>query len=157
MSDYLYGKSAVTVLSSAQALPNTTSADSTNTIDMGLLRGGLLWISVYAHTAITFATDKLAYIEFEVYSADTAASMVAPFSYNNSGTQTAVTVPHFYPFYHAGASGGAVSFAAGDLITQFGVPMELLNKMGYRYGHLKYYSAEDLSAYSVDAFAHVIM
>lgn len=150
MSNAYYGKRILGELSDAQTLPNATSADSTNMVYIGGHTNGGVAIYVYANNAVEIATGQAFNIELEFYTSDTAASAVAPFSYDNSGTQTAV--PGHYYIYHKTSDDDAAAWAAGELITMCVIPEELIALMNYDYVQLKYTTDADESADKVDAF-----
>ena len=88
MANAYYGKTILGELSDAQAFPNAAAVDSTNMIYVGGKTGGSLWINVYANTAITIATGQAFNIEFQSYSADTAASATSFITSSNGGATT---------------------------------------------------------------------
>ena len=143
-------------LSDNQALPNTTSADSTNMVEIGGTTNGLLMISVFANTAISIADTKALTITFEAYSSDTAASAVFPASYNNSGginqaSGTALANGAGVMSFTFTASGGAMAWAAGDLIVEFAVPDTMCRLLEYDFVQLKYTTTANESSETVDA------
>ncbi len=98
---------------------------------------GSLWIEVYAKTAISIASGEYWYIEFQAYSADTAASAVGPFTNANKGgvigaSGTVENDAHQY-LLHKTSADGALSFSLGDLICEFGIPDKMLRLKGYPY------------------------
>ena len=141
MADYRYGRNIVAELSDAQSLGYGGSAsDTTNMGYIGGQTGGQLYISVFAHTAISIATGEYWYIEFESYSADTAASAIAPFSTANSAgisqaTGTAETNAHIY-LLHKTSDDAQLDFAAGDLICEFAVPEVMCRLLSHDYVQL---------------------
>lgn len=155
MANAYYGKSILGELSDAQTLPNNDSVDSTNMVNIAKTTNGGLAISVYANNAVEIATGQAFSIEVEFYTSDTAASAVSPFSYDNSGTQTAV--PGHYYIYDKTSDDDAAAWAAGELITQFIIPQELTDLMGYDWVQLKYTTDADESADKVDAFVHALI
>lgn len=160
MSNAYYGKQILGELSDAQTLPNATAADSTNMVYVGNRTGGRLWIEVYANTAITIATGQAFSIEFQSYSADTAASAISPFSKDNESGYvvnsggTSEPDAHIY-LLHKTSADGELAFSAGDLITQFAIPEDMLNALGHDYVQLVYTTDADESSEKVDAFVCV--
>lgn len=150
MSNAYYGKRILGELSDAQTLPASTTADSTNMVYIGGPTNGGFAVYVYANNAVEIVTGQAFSIELEFFTADTAASALAPFSYNNSGTQTAVP-GHFYLYHKTSADDGA-AWAAGELITMCVIPDELIALMNYDYVQLKYTTDADESDDKVDAF-----
>ncbi len=159
MANAYYGITPIAELSDAQALPNATSADSTNMAYVGTPTNGNLWINVYANTDITIATGQAFNIELESYSADTAASAIPPYSKDNyagnvtAGDATAESDAHCY-LLHKTSADGELAFSAGDLIAQIAVPEDLLNALGHEYVQLKYTTDADESSEKVDAFLY---
>ena len=158
MSAY-YGKQIIGSLSDAQTLPDSTSADSTNMVYVGKNTNGALWVNVYANTNISIATGQAINIELETFSADTAASAIAPFSTANYGgdvaygAATAETNAHAYLLHKTDAD-GQLDFVAGDLICEFGIPSSMLDALGHTYVQLKYTTDADESSEKVDAFVY---
>ena len=154
-----YGKQVITMLSDGQDLPNNTSVDSDSMAYVGGTTNGSLAISVYANTAISIADTKVFKIDLQGYTSDTAASATSPFSSSNSGlTGTALanaTAP--YTIFDGLASGGAMAFSKGDLITQVVLPQELLDKLSYDWVQLVYTTTADESSELVDAFLHPLV
>ena len=120
------------ILSSAQALPNTDSADSTNVVDYGGNSGGLAKIVVKANTAITIANGK-------------ALTITA--SYGSTSTPTD-TLDKVIFTKTAGAAG--FSYAAGDTIVEEIIPDSLPDN--YRFLKLTYTTTDNESTEKVDAY-----
>ena len=141
MADYRYGNNVVAELSDAVAIGyDGSTADTTSMYHLVGQTGGQLWIRVYAHTAVTIGTGEYWYIEFQAYTADTAASADSPFSTANSGginqaTGTAEPEAHYYPL-HCTSADGEASWAAGDLITEMAIPEKLCRLLSLDYVQL---------------------
>lgn len=164
MANAYYGKNIIGELSDAQTLPNNTSVDSTNMVFIAGPVNGDLWIDVYANTAISIADTKALIVELEGYTADTAASATAPFSSANSGAINQLVAGNgtvlansasAYRILDGLASGGAMAWSAGDLITQCAIPEDLMRALAYDYVQLKYTTTADESSEKVDAFVYV--
>lgn len=145
-------------LSDAQALPNATSSDSTNMVDIGDPTLSHLWIDVYTESGLTVSTGNAFSIELESYSADTAASAIPPFTKDNGGgiqgaSGTAESDAHMY-LIHKTSADGELAFSANDLVTQIAIPEDLLRLSGHTFVQLKYNSDEDLRAYTLTAFVY---
>lgn len=153
MANTYYGKEILGELSDAQTLPNATSVDSTNMVYVGGKTNGKLHIQVRAKTAISIADTKALTIALETWSADVAASAVAPFS--SAGAVLANSTPVMNIFYGL-ASGGAMSWLAGDLIVDVAVPDEMMALFTTPHTHvqLKYTTTADESSETVDAFVY---
>ena len=120
------------ILSSAQALPNNTSADSTNVVDYGGNSGGLAKIVVKANNNIADAnTNKM--------------TIVA--SYGSTSTPTD-TLDKVIFTKTAGAAG--FSYAAGDTIVEEIIPDSLPDN--YRFLKLTYTTTGNESTEKVDAY-----
>ena len=160
MANAYYGKTILGELSDAQALPNATAVDSTNMVYVGGKTGGSLWINIYANTAISIATGQAFNIEFQSYSADTAASAISPFSTANAGgmyegSGTSEDEAHVY-LLHATNADGQLDFAAGDLMCSYGIPEDNLRLISHDYVQLVYTTDADESATEkVDAFVWI--
>lgn len=158
MAYYLYGKEIIgDILSDGQALPNATSADSTNMVYIGRNTGGRLAISVYARTDISIATAQAFNIELEVFTADTAASAVNPHSEKTTTpNDTANPDCHLY-LVHKTSADGVLTWSAGDMIAQFVIPGEWFDLVNYDWLQLKYTTDADESSETVDAFMHAVI
>ena len=156
MANSYYGKQVLAELSDAQTLPSSTTVDSTKMALIGASTDGGLVISVYAHTDISIATGQAFSIEVETYNADTAASARPPFTFSTSSPATYVFQAncHYY-ILHKTSADGALTFQAGDLITQYILgPDQLWTDT---YIQLKYTTDADESTESVDAFVHALI
>lgn len=120
------------ILSSAQALPNNTSADSTNVVDYGGNSGGLAKIVVKANTNISIANGK-------------ALTITA--SYGSTSTPTD-TLDKVLFTKTAGADG--FSYVAGDTIVEEIIPDSLPDN--YRFLKLTYTTTANESTEKVDAY-----
>ncbi len=120
------------ILSSAQALPNNTAADSTNVVDFGGNSGGLAKIVVKANTNIAVANTY-------------ALTIVA--SYGSTSTPTD-TLDKVLFTKTAGADGFA--YAAGDTIVEEIIPDSLPDN--YRFLKLTYTTTANESTEKVDAY-----
>ena len=120
------------ILSSAQALPNNTSADSTNVVDYGGNSGGLAKIVVKANTNIAVAnTYKL--------------TIVASYGSTSTPTDTLDKV-----LFTKTAAAAGFSYAAGDTIVEEIIPDSLPDN--YRFLKLTYTTTADESTEKVDAY-----
>ena len=158
-----YGKIIVgDMLSDAQALGYGGSAlDSTNMVNVGGQLDGRLWIDVYAQTAISIASGEYWYVELETFSADTAASAIAPFSADNQGgingaSGTAETNAHQY-LLHKTSADGQLDFSAGDFIGQLAVPEDMMRLLGHTFVQLKQITdkTDPGTDETIDAFVYV--
>ena len=120
------------ILSSAQALPNNASADSTNVVDYGGNSGGLAKIVVKANTDIAIANAKV---------------LTITASYGSTSTPTD-TLDKVLFTKTAGAEG--FSYAAGDTIVEEIIPDSLPDN--YRFLKLSYTTTADESSEKVDAY-----
>lgn len=120
------------ILSSAQALPNNTSADSTNVVDFGGNSGGLAKIVVKANTDIAIANGK-------------ALTITA--SYGSTSTPTD-TLDKVLFTKTAGTAGFA--YVAGDTIVEEIIPDSLPDN--YRFLKLSYTTTANESTDKVDAY-----
>ena len=132
------------ILSEDQALPNNTAVDSTNMVKVGGKTGQKLSILVYATTDIDVLTGKVASIELQAFTADTAASAVSP-----------IENAHVYGL-HKTAADGAIDLASGDLVCEIPIPEILFAENDYTWVQLVYATDDDLSAMKVNAFVSVI-
>ena len=120
------------ILSSAQALPNNTSADSTNVVDFGGNSGGLAKIVVKANTNIAVAnTYKL--------------TIVASYGSTSTPTDTLDKV-----IFTKTAAAAGFSYAAGDTIVEEIIPDSLPDN--YRFLKLTYTTTANESNEKVDAY-----
>ena len=120
------------ILSSAQALPSATAADSTNVVDYGGNSGGPAKIVVKANTDIEVANTF-------------ALTIVA--SYGSTSTP-ADTLDKVIFTKTAGAAG--FSYAAGDTIVEEIIPDSLPDN--YRFLKLTYTTTANESTEKVDAY-----
>ena len=120
------------ILSSAQALPNATAADSTNVVDYGGNSGGLAKIVVKANTNIAVANTY-------------ALTITA--SYGSTSTPTD-TLDKVLFTKTAGSTG--FSYAAGDTIVEEIIPDSLPDN--YRFLKLTYTTTANESTEKVDAY-----
>ena len=132
------------ILSEDQALPNNTSADSTNMVKVGGKTGQKLSILVYATTDIDVLSAKVASIELQAFTADTAASAVSP-----------IANAHVYGL-HKTADDGAIDLASGDLVCEIPIPETLFAENDYTWVQLVYSTDDNLSTMKVNAFVSVI-
>ena len=120
------------ILSSAQALPNNTSANSTNVVDFGGNSGGLAKIVVKANTNIAVAnTYKL--------------TIVASYGSTSTPTDTLDKV-----IFTKTAAAAGFSYAAGDTIVEEIIPDSLPDN--YRFLKLTYTTTGNESTEKVDAY-----
>ena len=120
------------ILSSAQALPNNTAADSTNVVDYGGNSGGLAKIVVKANTDINIANEK-------------ALTITASYGSTSTPTDTLDKV-----LFTKTAAAAGFSYAAGDTIVEEIIPDSLPDN--YRFLKLTYTTTDDQSAEKVDAY-----
>ena len=120
------------ILSSAQALPNATAADSTNVVDYGGNSGGLAKIVVKANTNIAVAnTYKL--------------TIVASYGSTSTPTDTLDKV-----IFTKTAAAAGFAYAAGDTIVEEIIPDSLPDN--YRFLKLTYTTTGNESTEKVDAY-----
>ncbi len=120
------------ILSSAQALPNNTSADSTNVVDYGGNSGGLAKIVVKANTDIAIANGK-------------ALTITASYGSTSTPTDTLDKV-----LFTKTAAPTGFSYAAGDTIVEEIIPDSLPDN--YRFLKLTYTTTANESSEKVDAY-----
>lgn len=120
------------ILSSAQALPNTNSADSTNVVDYGGNSGGLAKIVVKANTNIAIANGKALTITASYGSTSTPADTLDKVLFTKT----------------AGDDGFA--YTAGDTIVEEIIPDSLPDN--YCFLKLTYTTTADESSEKVDAY-----
>lgn len=120
------------ILSSAQALPSSTSADSTNVVDYGGNSGGLAKIVVKANTNIAIANEK-------------ALTITASYGSTSTPTDTLDKV-----LFTKTAAAAGFSYAAGDTIVEEIIPDSLPDN--YRFLKLSYTTTADESSEKVDAY-----
>lgn len=121
------------ILSSAQALPNNTAADSTNVVDFGGNSGGLAKIVVKANTDIAIANGK-------------ALTIAASYGSTSTPTDTLDKVL----FTKTAAVPAGFTYAAGDTIVEEIIPDSLPDN--YRFLKLTYTTTDDESSEKVDAY-----
>ena len=120
------------ILSSAQALPNNKSADSTNVVDFGGNSGGLAKIVVKANTNISVANTY-------------ALTITASYGSTNTPTDTLDKV-----LFTKTAGPAGFAYAAGDTIVEEIIPDSLPDN--YRFLKLTYTTTADESTEKVDAY-----
>ena len=120
------------ILSSAQALPNNNSADSTNVVDYGGNSGGLAKIVVKANTNIAIANGK-------------ALTITASYGSTSTPTDTLDKV-----IFTKTAAAAGFSYAAGDTIVEEIIPDSLPDN--YRFLKLTYTTTANESTEKVDAY-----
>jgi hypothetical protein len=120
------------ILSSAQALPNATAADSTNVVDYGGNSGGLAKIVVKANTNIAIANGK-------------ALTITASYGSTSTPTDTLDKV-----LFTKTAAAAGFSYAAGDTIVEEIIPDSLPDN--YRFLKLTYTTTANESTEKVDAY-----
>jgi len=120
------------ILSSAQTLPDTTSADSTNVINYGGNTGGKLKIVVKAVTAVAIANGQY-------------LTIVASYGATSSPTDT-LSKTLLYK--------GNVTYAAGDTICEEIIPDTL--PATYKYLKLTYTTTANESSETVDSFVTLV-
>lgn len=120
------------ILSSAQALPNNASADSTNVVDYGGNSGGLAKIVVKANTDIAIANGKV-------------LTITASYGSTSTPTDTLDKV-----IFTKTAAAAGFSYAAGDTIVEEIIPDSLPDN--YRFLKLSYTTTGNESTEKVDAY-----
>ena len=140
---YGYNIDQEMILSDGIALPNATSGDSTNMVNIGGQTGQKLVISVYAKTGVTVATGKAMFIEIQAFTTDTAASAVSP-----------IANAHVYAI-HKTTADAELAIAAGALICEYAIPEQMFANSSYDWVQLLITTDEDLSAMTYDAFVRV--
>lgn len=114
--------------------------DTTVMFNIAGATNGKLWIYVYANTAITIDTGEYWYIEFQAFTADTAASADSPFSTTNAGgivgaSGTLNNEAHIY-LLHKTSGDGELAFIKGDLICEFGIPDTMCRLVSYDWAQI---------------------
>ena len=129
-----YGFAIDQILSENQALPNTNSGDSTNTIKLDAVADDGLHIVVCA-ASTTVELDSVATLEIRptVGATDGAVTTVLPSILIKNGVQS------------------DVSWDSGEMICQFNIPAKLIGSA--RYLKLTYVTSADESAEKVEAFS----
>ena len=129
-----YGFAIDQILSENQALPNTNSGDSTNTIKLDAVADDGLHIVVCA-ASTTVELDSVATLEIRptVGLTANAVTTVLPSILIKGGVQT------------------DVSWDSGEMICQFNIPAKLIGSA--RYLKLTYVTSADESAEKVEAFS----
>ena len=129
-----YGFAIDQILSENQALPNATSGDSTNTIELQTVADdGLHIVVCAASTTVELASDDTLEIRPTVGATDGAVTTVLPSILIKEGVQS------------------DVSWAPGEMICQFNIPAKLIGSA--RYLKLTYVTSADESADKVEAFS----
>ncbi len=139
-----YNIDAEMILSDAQALPNATSGDTTNMVNIGGKTGQKLVMEFYAVTDIAIATGQAFNIEFQAYTSDTGASAVSP-----------ISNAHVY-ILHKTSADGALAYSAGDLIAEYAIPENLLAENSYDWVQAVYTTDADESSETINAFIRVV-
>lgn len=124
------------IFSEAQTLPNNTSVDSTNAVYFTGGTSGKMQVNVVASSAISIANGKALTIAIQYGTTSTPATSLYDVLYTRT------------------ASGGAVTFSAGDIICQYTIPPE--QAAAYDYCELVYTTTADESSETVDAFITII-
>jgi len=124
-----YIQDANMIFSTAQALPSSTSVDSTNVLDYGGNSCGRQKIVVKAVTAVTVGSGQY-------------LTVVASYGATTSPTDTLDSKRIVYA--------SNKTFAIGDIICTEIIPDDLPDT--YRYVKLTYTTTENLSAMTVDAW-----
>jgi len=143
--------------SEAQDLPDATAVDSDAMVYVGGTTNGQLMLSVFANTAVSIADTKALTINFESFTADTAASALAPYTSANSGginqaTGTALANAVVSMSYIMTASGGAMAWDAGDLILEIALPETMMRMLAHDYVQVSYTTTANESSELVDGF-----
>ena len=129
-----YGFAIDQILSENQALPNATSGDSTNTIELQTVADdGLHIVVCAASTTVELASDATLEIRPTVGATDGAVTTVLPSILIKEGVQT------------------DASWLPGEMICQFNIPAKLIGSA--RYLKLTYVTSADESADKVEAFS----
>ena len=129
-----YGFAIDQILSEDQALPNTNSGDSTNTIKLDAVADdGLHIVVCAASTTVELASSATLEIRPTIGVTDGAVTTVLPSILIKQGVQT------------------DVSWDSGEMICQFNIPAKLIGSA--RYLKLTYVTSADESAEKVEAFS----
>ena len=129
-----YGFAIDQILSENQALPNTTSGDSANTIKLDAVADdGLHIVVCAASTTVELASDATLEIRPTVGLTANAVTTVLPSILIKQGVQT------------------DVSWDSGEMICQFNIPAKLIGSA--RYLKLTYVTSADEHADKVEAFS----
>jgi hypothetical protein len=129
-----YGFAIDQILSEDQALPNTTSGDSANTIKLDAVADdGLHIVVCAASTTVELATDATLEIRPTVGLTANAVTTVLPSILITEGEQS------------------DASWLPGEMICQFNIPAKLIGSA--KYLKLTYVTSADESADKVEAFS----
>ncbi len=129
-----YGFAIDQILSEDQALPNTTTGNSTNTIELNAVADdGLHIVVCAASTTVELASEATLEIRPTIGVTDGAVTTVLPSILIKEGIQS------------------DVSWAPGEMICQFNIPAKLIGSA--RYLKLTYVTSADESADKVEAFS----
>ena len=129
-----YGFAIDQILSEDQALPNTTSGDSINTIKLDAVADdGLHIVVCAASTTVELTSGATLEIKPTVGLTANAVTTVLPSILIKQGVQT------------------DVSWDSGEMICQFNIPAKLIGSA--RYLKLTYVTSADESADKVEAFS----
>ena len=129
-----YGFAIDQILSENQALPNTTSGDSTNTIKLDAVADdGLHIVVCAASTTVELASGATLEIRPTVGLTANAVTTVLPSILITQGVQS------------------DVSWASGEMICQFNIPAKLIGSA--RYLKLTYVTSANESDDKVEAFS----
>ena len=129
-----YGFAIDQILSEDQALPNTKSGDSTNTIKLDAVADdGLHIVVCAASTTVELASSATLEIRPTIGATDGTVTTVLPSILIKEGVQS------------------DVSWAPGEMICQFNIPAKLIGSA--RYLKLTYVTSADESADKVEAFS----
>lgn len=129
-----YGFAIDQILSENQALPNATSGDSTNTIELDAVADdGLHIVVCAASTTVELASSATLEIRPTVGATEGTVTTVLPSILIKEGVQS------------------DVSWAPGEMICQFNIPAKLIGSA--RYLKLTYVTSADESADKVEAFS----
>ncbi|HPI43429.1 MAG TPA: hypothetical protein PLG69_07715 [Candidatus Cloacimonas acidaminovorans] len=129
-----YGFAIDQILSENQALPNTTSGDSTNTIKLDAVADdGLHIVVCAASTTVELASGATLEIRPTIGATDGTVTTVLPSILITQGVQS------------------DVSWASGEMICQFNIPAKLIGSA--RYLKLTYVTSANESDDKVEAFS----
>ena len=164
MANNYHGKTILGELMDNVTVSSSASTDSTAAVYVGKETGGNLWVEVYAgDTAVVMEnTDTLGFY-LQSDDAGTLADCEAPVSHDNAGGKVGATGTFAHEETNEiaadaatyglsiTAGSGTVTFAAGDLIAEIGIPDTMMRLCGHTYINLKTIETGDPTG-TIDAF-----
>jgi hypothetical protein len=149
----LKGKNYIGLLSEDQVLPDNGTADSTNMVEVQTPTNGDLWVKVVFEDEIVLADTKTFTIDIQTWSADVAASAVAPI--NSGGAVIPTGTSTVRPFSLLSAHATTCVIAAGTEI-DFAVPEDQMASFAtpHKFIQLVYTTTDDLSGNTATAFVY---